>query len=79
MNIGKGDEDHTTSSWQAKIIGVTEPKLKLLVDPLFTKAILNNHSALGDSLERLDNYKYRMLHHTGNIYIRNCSKDVIMP
>ena len=50
MSIGKGDEDRTTSSWQAKIIGVTEPKLKLLVDPLFTKAILNNHSALGDQI-----------------------------
>ena len=50
MSIGKGDEDRTTSSWQAKIIGVTEPKLKLLVDPLFTKAILNNHSALGDQM-----------------------------
>ena len=24
------------------------------------------------SLEQLYNYKYRMLHHTGNIYIRTC-------
>ena len=50
MSIGKGDEDRTTSSWQVKIIGVTEPKYKLLDDLLFTKAILNNHSALGDEI-----------------------------
>ena len=31
-------------------------------------------------IEQMDNYKYRILHHTGNIYIRRtCSKVVIKP